>query len=53
MGTKETEVFFNSNGKFMLAEPEMGLVNLETKEVLHEFHINASLHDEMSLYDMQ
>ena len=51
-GSKATEVFFNSNGQFMVADPEIGLINLETKEVLHEYHINATLADEMHLVDM-
>ena len=37
----------------MVTDPEMGLVNLETKEVLHEYHIGESLNAEIKLYDMQ
>ena len=36
----------------MVADPEIGLINLETKEVLHEYHINDTLSDEMHLFDM-
>ena len=39
-GSKEMEVFYNSSSDFMVADPEMGIVNLETKEVLHEYHIS-------------
>ena len=37
--SKDTEVFYNTGGDFMIADPQMGIVNLETKEVLHEYHI--------------
>ena len=39
-GSVKTEVFFNSDGDFMVADPERGIINLETKEVLHEYHIS-------------
>ena len=37
----------------MVADPLMGLINLQTKEVLHEYHINQSLCNEIQLYDMK
>ena len=51
-GSVDTEVFFNSNGDFMVADPEKGIVNLETKEVLHEYHIQARQTQEIKNYDM-
>ena len=51
-GSKNSEVFFNSKGQFMVADPEIGLINLETKEVLHEYHLNRTLASEMHLYDL-
>ena len=51
-GSKDTEVFYNDQYDFMVADPDMGIVNLETKEVLHEYHIAKRQADEMKTYDM-
>ena len=40
-GSVNTEVFYNSNGDFMVADPEQGIINLETKEVLHEYRLQS------------
>ena len=36
----------------MVVDPAMGIVNLETKEVLHEYHIAKRQAEEMQKYDM-
>ena len=37
--SKDVKVFYNSNCDFLVADPDKGIVNLQTKEVLHEYHI--------------
>ena len=32
-------MFFNQDNDFIVADPAIGIVNLETKEVFHEYHI--------------
>ena len=51
-GSVKTEVFFNSDGDFMVADPERGIINLETKEVLHEYHISQKQLDNLQNQDM-
>ena len=51
-GSKDIEVFYNSNQDFMAADPEMGVINLQTKEVLHEYHIQKHLDEDMDTYDL-
>ena len=36
----------------MVADPEIGLINLKTKEILHEFHICAKKATEMLKFDI-
>ena len=36
----------------MVADPAMGIMNLETKEVLHEYHISEQQASEFKSYDM-
>ena len=39
-GSRESDICFDSEGEFILTDPQMGLINLKTKEVLHEYHID-------------
>lgn len=36
--SKDTEVFFDSQDNYMVADPTLGIINLATKEVLLEYH---------------
>ena len=36
----------------MVADPEVGLVNLESKEVLHEYHVYPNKAEEMLKYNI-
>ena len=45
-------MFYNSNSDFMVADPVMGIVNLETKEVLHEYHISKRQVAQINSCDM-
>ena len=38
-GSKDMEVFYNSKYDYMVADPKMGAINLETKEMMHEYHV--------------
>ena len=33
----ESEIFYNSQNEFMIADPKVGLINIETKDVLFEY----------------
>ena len=37
--SKNSKVFFNSQGKVMIADPDVGIVDLKTGEVLFEYHV--------------
>lgn len=48
----DAQIFYNSNFDFMLADPQMGIVNLETKEVLHEYHVKQRQAEELKGQNM-
>lgn len=50
--SKESQVFYSDDESYMIADPEIGVINLETKEVLHEYHINNKHFNDMQTYDM-
>ena len=51
-GSKDIEVFYKDNMDFMAADPEMGVINLQTKEVLHEYHIQKHLGEDFESCDL-
>lgn len=38
--SKNSKAFFNSQGNVMIADPDVGIIDLKTGEVLFEYHIN-------------
>jgi len=45
--SKQSEVFFNSDQDFMVADFEVGIINIESKEVLHEYHLQRNWPEQM------
>ena len=39
--SRDTEVFLDGHKNFMAADPEVGIIDLRTKEVMYEYHIEA------------
>ena len=51
--SQTTQVFFNQDNEFMVVDPEIGIVNVRTHEVLHEYHTHRNgVVDNMLTYDM-
>ena len=50
--SKDSKIFFNSSSEFMVADPEIGIINLETKDVLHEYHLDRTWSKSMNVVDM-
>ena len=50
--SKDTKVFFNSLNEYMVADPEIGIINLESKECHHEYHLERNWSEEMNSVDM-
>lgn len=50
--SQDAEVFFDSNNQYNIADPVAGIVNLQTKEVLHEYHFGGSKVGQILSFDL-
>ena len=50
--SKDSKVFFNSLNEYMVADPQIGIINIETKEVLHEYHLERNWSEHLNSVDM-
>lgn len=50
--SQDAEVFFDSNNEYNMADPVAGIVNLQTKEVLHEYHISSYKVEQILSFDL-
>ena len=45
--SKKSVIFFNSEHEFMVADPEVGIINIGNKEVMHEYHLQRNWPEEV------
>ena len=51
--SSDSQIFYNFDKKFMVADPEFGIINLETREVMYEYHMTRPMLRTNLMFDMQ